>query len=180
VKQRHVALLRGINVGGKNMLPMKELAAIFTAAGAADVTTYIQSGNVLFSAAAGAAKKLPELVGKKIAARFGFTVPVIIRSQRELAAVARNHPFLDDGVDLSILAVMFLADKPSAKQIAALDAQRSPPDVFDVRGREIFVRCPTTFAKTKLTNAYFDGKLNTISTARNWRTVLKLDELLRS
>jgi uncharacterized protein (DUF1697 family) len=176
---RYVALLRGINVGGNNMLPMKELAAIFGAAGCSDVSTYIQSGNVLFSADAAAVAKLPAAVGKKIASRFGFEVPIVVRSQRELAAVARAHPFGGDGVDLSILAVMFLGDKPSAKQIATLDPARSPRDQFVVRGREIFVHCPTGFAKTKLTNAWFDSRLATVSTARNWRTVLKLDELLR-
>jgi uncharacterized protein (DUF1697 family) len=180
VKTRYVALMRGINVGGKNMLPMKELAAMFAAAGGSDVSTYIQSGNVLFSADDAVAAKLPDAVRKKIAARFGFEIPIVVRSQREWAKVASAHPFAGDGVDLSILAVMFLADKPTARSIAALDAQRSPPDVFLVRGREIFVRCPTGFAKTKLTNAWFDGKLATVSTARNWRTVQKLDELLKS
>ncbi|MCU1277812.1 MAG: hypothetical protein JWM53_1358 [bacterium] len=180
MKQRYVTLLRGINVGGKNMLPMKELAAIFAAAGASDVSTYIQSGNVLFTATAAVASKLAAATQKRIAARYGFQVPVVIRSADEIAAVARNNPFLDAGADFAILAVMFLADKPSPRAVGALDPQRSPPDELVVRGREIYLRCPNTFAKTKLTNAWLDSKLETTSTARNWRTVLKLDELLRS
>ena len=175
----HVALLRGINVGGRNKVPMADLREVVTSLGHTGVSTYIQSGNVLFSADTAAVAKLPAVVGKKIVTRFGFEVPIVVRSQRELAAVARAHPFGGDGVDVSILAVMFLGDKPSAKQIATLDPARSPRDQFVVRGREIFVHCPTGFAKTKLTNAWFDSRLATVSTARNWRTVLKLDELLR-
>jgi uncharacterized protein (DUF1697 family) len=177
--KRWAALLRGINVGGKNLLPMKELVAMFAAAGASDVESYIQSGNVVFSAGADVAAKIPDVVGKRIEKRFGFAVPIVVRSADELAAVARGNPFLAADADFAILAVMFLADKPSARAIAALDPGRSPPDEFVVRGREIFVRCPNGFARTKLTNAWFDSKLATTSTARNWRTVLKLLEMTR-
>jgi uncharacterized protein (DUF1697 family) len=70
--------------------------------------------------------------------------------------------------------VMFLRDLPGGKECAALDPERSPPDAFVVRGREIYLFCPNGVAITKLTNAYFDSKLGTMSTGRNWRTVLKL------
>jgi uncharacterized protein (DUF1697 family) len=179
VKKRWVALLRGINVGGKNLVPMKELVAMFAAAGCSDVKSYIQSGNVVFSATAAAAAKLPAVVGKSIERRFGFAVPIVVRSADDLAAIAESNPFLAPDGDFAILAVMFLADKPTARAIATLDAGRSPPDEFVVRGREIFVRCPNGFARTKLTNAWFDSKLSTMSTARNWRTVLKLVEMTR-
>ena len=89
---KHVALLRGINVGGKNILPMKDLAAMFVAAGCRDVTTYIQSGNVVFSAAAGTLKKMPATIAAKIADDFGYRVPVIVRSHEELSIVIRRNP----------------------------------------------------------------------------------------
>jgi uncharacterized protein (DUF1697 family) len=177
--KRWAALLRGINVGGKNLLPMKELVAMFAAAGASDIESYIQSGNVVFSAGAAVAAKIPDVVGKKIEKRFGFAAPIVVRSADELAAIAHGNPFLAPDGDFAILAVMFLAEKPSARAIAALDPGRSPPDEFVVRGREIFVRCPNGFARTKLTNAWFDSKLETMSTGRNWRTVLKLLEMTR-
>jgi uncharacterized protein (DUF1697 family) len=75
--------------------------------------------------------------------------------------------------------VMFLASTPTQNAIASLDAARSPPDEFAVRGREIYMRCPNGFAKTKLNNAYFDSKLSTTSTGRNWRTVLTLFEMTK-
>jgi uncharacterized protein (DUF1697 family) len=172
---RYVALLRGVNVGGKNKLPMQELAALFTAAGAREVATFIQSGNVIFVAAAPLVAKLPSLVGKKIASRFGFESPIIVRSGDELTAIVRKNPFA--GADENELGIMFLADRPSAAQLKALDPARSPPDEFAVRGRDVYLRLRNGFAKTKLTNAWFDSKLSTISTARNWRTLVKLRDL---
>jgi uncharacterized protein (DUF1697 family) len=175
--ETHVALLRGINVGGKNLLPMKDLAALFESAGCGDVRTYIQSGNVLFAAKPALAGRISALVTKAIARDFGFSVPVVTRSADELRRVAGANPFLRSGVDLAALHVAFLLDEPSAERVAGLDPKRSPPDEFRVLGREIYLRCPTGMAKTKLTNAYFDSKLATVSTARNWNTVNKLIEL---
>ena len=173
----YVAFLRGINVGGKNLLPMKELAAMFARAGASDVRTYIQSGNVLFTATPTVAAKIAAAVTKAVAAKYGFEVALVLRTQEELAAVARANPYLTPDADHGRLLVMFLADAPAARAVAALDPQRSPPDEFTVRGREIYLRCPNGFGRSKLSNAWFDAKLGTTSTGRNWRTVLKLLEL---
>ena len=106
-----VALLRGINVGGKNKLPMTALAEIFSEAGCSEVRTYVQSGNVVF---------------------------------RSRHSIARRVPL---------------------------------PDEFRVEGSEIYLRCPNGVARTRLTNAYFDTKLATVSTARSWNTVLMLAKL---
>lgn len=173
-----VALLRGINVGGKNMLPMKELAAIFTKAGCRDVSTYIQSGNVVFTADAKVIAGLAQTVAKQVEARFGLRVPVVLRTAAELEAVVRANPFLKAGSEPEMLHVSFLADLPSAPIIAGLDINRSAPDAFAVVGRQIYMLLPNGVARTKLTNAYFDSKLKTVSTMRNWRTVLKLAELM--
>ena len=174
---KHVALLRGINVGGKNPLPMKDLTAMFVAAGCREVVTYIQSGNVVFEASAALATKVSAVIERAIATRHGHRVPVVMRSAVELAAVARDNPFLSKGADPGTLHLAFLAETPAAAKLAALDPARSPPDAFVVQGRDIFLYLPGSVAKTKLSNAYFDAKLGTTSTVRNWRTVLKLVEL---
>jgi uncharacterized protein (DUF1697 family) len=176
---KHVALLRGINVGGKNMLPMKALAEIFMSAGCRDVVTYIQSGNVVFSASAPVLKKLPTVVSAKIAEGFGHRVPVVLRSHDELAAVIRDNRFPEAVGQEKTLYVAFLADAPSAEAIAKLDPQRSPPDRFVVVGRDMYLHLLNHAAKTKLTNAWMDSRLSTISTARNWATVLKLHEMTK-
>jgi uncharacterized protein (DUF1697 family) len=173
----YVALLRGVNVGGKNKLPMQDLVTMFEGAGCRDVCTYIQSGNVVFRATEARASKVPSLVARSVADRLGFRAPVVMRTAAELRVVARGNPFLRAGADPDFLHVMFLADRPAAAKVAALDSKRSPPDEFEVRGRDIYLRCPNGAARTKLTNGYFDTKLETTSTMRNWRTVLKLVEM---
>jgi uncharacterized protein (DUF1697 family) len=173
----YVALLRAINVGGKNKLPMKDLAAMFTAAGCGEVQTYIQSGNVVCRASAELAARLPGLITAAISERFGFRAPVLLRTTGELREVAGVNPFLAAGADPEALHVAFLADLPEAARVAALDPDRSPPDAFAVRGREIYLHYPNGLGRTKLSNDYFDKKLSTISTVRNWRTVQKLLEL---
>lgn len=173
----YVALMRGVNVGGKNRLPMKDLAAIFGDAGCADVVTYIQSGNVVFRATDACAARVPAAVGRVVADRFAFRSPVVMRSAAELRTVARGNPYLKAGADLDALHVLFLADRPTAARVAELDPHRSPPDEFRVRGREVYFRCPNGVGRSKLTVGYFDSKLATTSTLRNWRTVLKLVEM---
>jgi uncharacterized protein (DUF1697 family) len=170
----HLALLRGITVGGKNKLPMKDLAALFAAAGCEDVRTYIQSGNVLVRAAPSVAATLSSRVADAITAKFGLKVPVVLRTGEGLRDVVAHNPFLAAGAAEAALHVMFLADEPTPDRVAALDPGRSPGDAFVVRGREVFLHLPNGVADSKLTNAYFDSKLGTVSTGRNWRTVTTL------
>jgi uncharacterized protein (DUF1697 family) len=174
----HVALLRGINVTGKNKLPMAELRQMFEDVGCRDVETYIQSGNVVFAASETRARKVPMAVRQAIADAFGYHVPVVLRSAVELRQAFRGNPFLGEEVDIKALHVAFLDDQPKAAQARALDADRSPPDRFVVRRREIYLCCPKGLARSKLTNAYFDSKLGTTSTLRNWKTVTRLVEMV--
>ncbi|MET0596109.1 MAG: DUF1697 domain-containing protein [Polyangiaceae bacterium] len=173
----YVALLRGINVGGNYKLPMKDLAAMFAKMGCTDVKTYIQSGNVIFRADDSVAARVPQAIAKAIADRSGMKIPVVVRKATELRKIAENNPFLARATDESRLYVYFLADRPAKTETQKLDPARSPPDEFIVKGSEIYLHCPNRFGGTKLTNAYFDSKLGTVSTARNWRTVLKLVDL---
>jgi uncharacterized protein (DUF1697 family) len=176
---KHAAFLRAINVGGKNKLPMKDLATMFVAAGCRDVITYIQSGNVVFSAPAAVLKKLPQTISQRIADDFGHKVPVVIRSHEQIAAVVCGNPFLKAGELEKTLHVVFLADLPGAEALAKLDPQRSPPDRYIVVGQDIYLHLPNGAGQSKLTNAWMDAKLSTISTARNWNTVLKLYEMTK-
>jgi uncharacterized protein (DUF1697 family) len=173
----HVALLRGINLAGKNPVAMKELAALFSGAGCSNVRTYIQSGNVIFKASDALADRIVSVVGKSFPERFGFPIRMVTRRADELGRIARGNPFLAAGAAPATLHVVFLADSPTKAQIAALDPKRSPTDEFAVRGREIYLRCPNGFARTKLSNDYFDSKLGSVSTIRNWRTLLELERL---
>jgi uncharacterized protein (DUF1697 family) len=102
---------------------------------------------------------------------------VVTRSAAEFEQVVASNPYLEIERDFTKLHVAFLADRPTEAANAALDPDRSPPDSFQIQGGEIYLHLPNGAARTKLSNAYFDSKLRTTSTARNWRTVLKLNEL---
>ncbi|MCY3749217.1 MAG: DUF1697 domain-containing protein [Chloroflexi bacterium] len=174
----YVALLRGINVGGRNKLPMRELAAMFMSVGCKGVRTYIQSGNVVFRASQELADRLPALVSAEIAASRGFQIPVILRTASEFSRIVRDNRFLAAGPDPTKLHVGFLADTPDPAHVARLDPDRSPPDVFEVQGREVYLHFPAGVARSKLDNAYFDRTLHTVCTIRNWRTVCRLNEMV--
>ena len=176
----YLALLRGINVGGKNKILMKDLSDIFVDAGCKNVRTFIQSGNVVFNSSPKAAARVPGLIAARITTSFGYKTPVVLRSMAELEDAVSNNPFLKAGALENSLHVLFLADLPTAIQVGALDPNRSPPDEYIVRGREIYLQLTNSAAVTKLTNAYFDSKLTTVSTGRNWRTVTKLLELMKA
>jgi uncharacterized protein (DUF1697 family) len=173
----YVALLRGINVGGKNKLPMKDLGTVFADLGCEMIQTYIQTGNIIFDARPPLARRVPGLVSAALLERFGLQVPVIVRTAEQLNRILRDNPYVRKGANSKALHVSFLADRPDAERTAALDPQRSPGDEFVVRGSEIYLHCPNGLARTKLTNAYFDSRLATTSTMRNWNTVRKLVEM---
>ena len=172
-----IALLRGINVGGKNRLPMKELAALFVDAGCEDVRTYIQSGNVVFRTGPEGGEDISSVINASILSSFGYRIPVVTRTARDFQEIVRANPFLEAGAEADKLHVMFLAELPDSANVDALDPDRSPGDEFAVQGREIYLYCPNGVARTKLTNSYFDSRLSTTSTTRNWRTVQRLLEL---
>lgn len=175
---RHVALMRGINVGGKNKLPMEGLRQIFSKAGAQNISTYIQSGNVLFSAIPDEIEPMMSRVTQSVQEQFGLSTPIVVRNASEVDAVTRMNPYLAAGLPESTLHVYFLNDIPDAPAAAKLDPLRSPEDRFHLLGRDIFAYLPNGAGRSKLTNAYFDSKLRTISTMRNWNTVFTLRRLL--
>ncbi|RME23511.1 MAG: DUF1697 domain-containing protein [Deltaproteobacteria bacterium] len=169
---RTIALLRGVNVGGRHRLPMADLRALLEGLGYQGVRTVLQSGNAVFDAPGDA--DCAAAITAAIADRFGLTVPVVTRTVDQLRAVAAGHRFAARASDDRQLHVYFLADLPDARAVAALDPDRSPPDRFEVVGREVHLFCPRGLARTTLTNAWFDRQLGTVSTGRNWRTIGRL------
>ena len=175
----YIALLRGINVGGRNKLPMKDLARMFEGAGCTDVRTYIQSGNVVFRADEALAGRIGGLIVATIEEELGYQVPVVVRSAEQLERAVAGNPFAGDEVDDKQLHVAFLAEEPKEAAVAELDPERSPPDRFEISGREIYMHLPNGVARSKLSNAYFDRVLATVSTVRNWRTTKRLLEMAK-
>jgi uncharacterized protein (DUF1697 family) len=170
----YAALLRGINVGGRAKIPMRELAELFGSLGHGEVTTYIQSGNVVFRSPAGRPAGIVRGIEHAITERFGLTVTVILRTHAELASIAAANPFPDAEGQPSKLHVLFLDRQPDDSAIAGLDPNRSPGDGFHAAGREVYLRYPAGSGKTKLTLDWFERQLGVKGTARNWNTLLRL------
>jgi uncharacterized protein (DUF1697 family) len=173
-KEAYVALLRGINLLGRNKVPMKELAGLCQKVGCVDVRTYIQSGNVVFAAPSRGCDGLSETISGAIEKQMGHRPVIVLRSLKEMRAIVNGNPFLKAGTDASLLHLMFLSGKPGANAVKNLDPNRSPGDEFIVRGQDIYLKLPNGVAESKLNNQFFDSRLKTVSTGRNWRTVTTL------
>jgi uncharacterized protein (DUF1697 family) len=171
----YVALLRGVNVGGRNPIKMTDLRDLFVGLGHADAATFIQSGNVVFTSPDRDAAGLATAIEKRIGRDLGLDVRVILRTKAELGKVIAGNPF--DRVDLTKVHVTFLAEKPASERVRALADHTSPPDEFRVIGREVYVHCPSGYGNTKLNNAFWERRLKTAATARNWNSLTKLHAL---
>jgi uncharacterized protein (DUF1697 family) len=156
---------------------MAGLRSALAGIGLEDVATYIQSGNVVFRHSASDTAGLAGTMERCIEEGFGVSARVVLRTRAELAEVARRNPFLERGADPAQLHVVFLDRKPEPSAVAELDPGRSPPDEFELRGRDIYLHLANGMGRTKLSGDYFERRLEVTATARNWRTVLKLVEL---
>ena len=171
---RYVALLRSVNVAGHGRIAMPELQAAFTALGHTHVTTYIQTGNVLFSSRSASAPKLVAALEARLAADFGSSPAVLLRTVADLARIGRASPFPARGADPARHHVTFLATAPGADRLAAFTVPVSGHDELVLDGLEVYVSTPDGYAGTKLTGAYLERHLGVVSTTRNWNTVTKL------
>jgi uncharacterized protein (DUF1697 family) len=166
---RWVALLGGVNLGGRNKVPMAELRAKLENAGYDNVRTYIASGNVLFDGPRARAKTADELE-RLVAAAFGVKTAVILRSPQQLAAAVEKHPF-DDVADTHVAFLAARPTKPAAARLEGVD-----PDAVLV-GAELYLRLPRGVHGSRLSNARIESLLGVAATLRNWRTVVALSKL---
>jgi uncharacterized protein (DUF1697 family) len=172
-----VALLRGVNVGGVKV-PMGDLRAMLQEAGVDGARTFLQSGNVIVTPPPGGTRKLGKMIEEAIEDGFGLDIRVIVRTKAELAKVVAANPFVGDGFNPTMVHAVFMESRPSSDGVARLDPDRSPPDQFEVSGREIFVHYPGGSGRSRLDLAYFEKQLGVAGTARNWNTVTRLLSML--
>ena len=173
--KRYISILRGINVGGLRQIKMDPLKSLYEKLAFHDVETYIRSGNVLFSTVKKDTRELERLIEAEILRQFGFEVPVLVLSGEELEKVFRENPFLvKQNVDINCLHVTLLADRPEQKLIDDLSGFGSNGDEFVIVGKSVYLFCPNGYGRTKLTNTFFERKLKTRATTRNWKTIGKL------
>jgi uncharacterized protein (DUF1697 family) len=173
---RQVAMLRGINLGPNRRIPMADLRQLLTDAGFENVKTYVQSGNIALSATVKPAQLEGELAGL-VEERFGFAVPVVVRSRRQLQAVINHDPIPGAADEPKLYQVTFLTAKPPAAAVARLREQARESERLEVAGREIYTFHPDGVAGSKLSVAIVSKDLGAGATSRNWTTVNRLLEM---
>jgi uncharacterized protein (DUF1697 family) len=174
---QHVALLRGINVGGRNALPMADLRSLLTENGYEDVRTYIQSGNVLFRSA-GKGRSLEDDLARVIEQRFGFPVPVVVRSQSQLAEIVSGAPAGFGESAEHLCDVIFLKDELTpAQALAALELREGVDEAWAGTGVVYFSRVDALRTKSRMSRITAKPQYQSM-TIRNWRTTTKLLDLM--
>ena len=175
----YIALLRGINVSGHNKIKMADLKQLFLNLNFQNIRTYIQSGNVLFQSEEKSKSKIKATIFEAIKNKFGYDIKVIVITRDDIKKVFNSNPFLENRTpDITKLCVTFLSNNPNADGLDQLEeiANKSE-DEFIINGKFVYLHCPSSFAKTKLTNNLFERKLKIDATSRNWKTITKLVEL---
>jgi uncharacterized protein (DUF1697 family) len=176
----HVALLRGVNVGGRKVV-MAELRQVVTSLGHTDVATYIQSGNVIFTAAQSDAGALAHAMEAAIAAAFDMRVAVVVLSRADLAEVIRVNPYPAEPNPRFVHGVFLPAD-PDQATLAGVEAavkqvaEQGSSDEATLIGRTMYLHTPDGFGRSALATALLAKRSSPVATgtARNWATVTKL------
>ncbi len=168
-------MLRSVNVAGRNRVAMADLRGLVASLGFGDVTTYVQSGNVVFTGS-GSAPAVARSIERDIEAQLGLAVPVIVRSAGQLRKAIDDNPFSDRDVDPKTIHVTFLADRPAGQKVDELEelAGQFGDDAFAVVGTHVYLHCPGGYGETQLNNTFLERRLATTATTRNWRTVTTL------
>lgn len=175
-----VSLLRGINVGGNNKVPMNELKELCTSLGFRDVATYIQSGNVVCCTDAKDMAQVTRQIEDAFAQKFGFRVNIIVRTKDELDAIIANNPFENQPKKESKwVLVLFLANRPEKASLEDLRKVYSGPEEYYLIGQELYIYYPEGMGRSKFTLPLIEKKLKTSGTGRNWNTVLQLQKMMQ-
>jgi len=174
----HIALLRAINVGGRNLVGMSGLRDLMAALRFAGVRTLLQSGNLVFQGDRRAGAELERLLEVETEKRLGVAVVYFVRTATEWETIIARNPFPAEAErDPGHLLVLFLKKAPEAEEVRALEAAIRGPEIVRAEGKQLYIVYPAGIGRSKLTNTLIERKLGSRSTGRNWNTILKLAEL---
>ncbi len=174
----YIALLRGINVSGQKKIPMAELRELLSNIGLEAVQTYIQSGNVIFSSSEKEIQKLELKIHEAIKTHFGFEVPILVKTPKELQKVFDDCPFPEEKKVNSYFTLLYAI--PDKDLIVDASKISYPNEEFVIINDCIYFYSSTGYGKAKYNNNFFERKLKTTATARNYKTMVKLLELSSS
>ena len=169
----YVALFRGINVGGTNVLPMKDLVALLENIGSRNVKTYIQSGNVVFQHKEEDASLLSEKIGAAIKKSHGFEPQVLVLGPEDIERAVASNPFPEAESEPKTLHVLFLASMPRSPDLGALESIRGDRERFALKDGFFYLHAPEGIGRSKLA-ANTEKVLGVFATGRNWRTIRKI------
>jgi len=174
----YIALLRGVNVAGKNRIPMAEWKANLERLGFKDVRTYLQSGNAVFRAAAAPPERTASAIKAGIVRDFGFDVEVLVLSRADIDRVVEANPLFPRlGTDETLFHAAFPFQSVAKSDFGKLELPAQAGEQAVEAGRVVYLYCPHGYGRTKLNNNYFEKALGIPATTRNWRTVLALKSL---
>jgi uncharacterized protein (DUF1697 family) len=174
----HIALLRAINVGGRNLVAMSALQSLFTNLGFPGTQSLLQSGNLIFESARRTCAELERLFEVETEKHLKVRADYLVRTSAEWKEIVAHNPFPGEAKDdPSHLVVMFLKKAPKAKDVEALQAAIRGPEMVRAEGRQAYIVYPAGIGRSKLTTALIESKLGCRGTGRNWNTVLKLLDL---
>jgi uncharacterized protein (DUF1697 family) len=176
--QTWVALLRGVNLGSHKKIAMADLRELVAGIGGEGVTTYVQSGNVVFRSG-GERDELRQTIERQIRTRLGHDVTVVLRTSKELERLVAASPFAEREADPTRLHVSFLAAAPEPRRVNELERAQLEPDELRVVRNDVYLHMPNGYGRSRLGNALIEKQLRVGATTRNWRTVTKLAELAR-
>jgi uncharacterized protein (DUF1697 family) len=175
--ERKVALLRGVNVGGHQKVPMAHLRELLGELGYGDVRTHLQSGNAVFSAPGTPPERAAREIEGQLTRSLGLDVRVLVRTAQELARVVAANPLPEAVAEPSRLLVTFLSAPLASELLRELDPGDFEPDRFGVGEREVYVWCPEGVRAITLSYAFWEKRFGVVATARNWNTVTRLAAL---
>ncbi len=174
----YISILRGINVSGKNLIKMNSLREMYESRGFQNVTTYIQSGNVVFQSVEMNLGEFEMLISDSILKRYALKVPVLVKDVSELKNILVKNPLLGEiKDDITKLHITFLSKAPEKSFLESIDNLAYLPDKFFISERTIYLFCPNGYGNTKLSNNFFENKLKVSATTRNLRTLMELVKL---
>lgn len=175
---KYISIHRGINVSGHKLIKMDALKKMYEKLNFENIQTYIQSGNVIFSANNKDTKELEKIISSKIEKEFGFDVPVIVISVKTLETIIGNNPFTKDNQkDIAFLHITFLAEIPTGFDKESIIEKKDPDEEIAFTSNAVYLYCPNGYGKTKLNNNFLENKLKVRATTRNWKTTNELLKL---
>ncbi|NWJ48156.1 MAG: DUF1697 domain-containing protein [Chloroflexi bacterium] len=175
-----LSLFRAINVGGNAQVKMAALKELHEVLGFTNVTTYLQTGNVVFDSEETNPHQLAERIANEFEKRFGFRTEVMIRTQAELKETFHNNPFHNQPEkETKWIVAMFLSDAPDSQVVEGFLSSFSGVEKLFIAGKELYIYYPEGIGNSKLTNAVIEKKLKVTGTGRNWNTVTKLAEMMQ-